>query len=66
MNIRRITSLLVGIAFVGGSLSTYIYAPWKGDTNEVMLALMFVIGLVMVYKGVWAENYEAEDDEAEE
>lgn len=66
MSIRRITSLLVGIAFVGGSLSAYIYAPWKGADAECMLLLMFCFGMILTWKGVWAEDYEEETEEAEE
>lgn len=60
MSIRRITSILVGIAFVGGSLSAYLFAPWKGD-GEVLLLLMFAIGMILTWKGIWGESFE--DDE---
>lgn len=51
MNTKRIASLLVGVAFVGGSLATYIFAP-PGNYG-LLLLVMWIVGMVMTWKAIW-------------
>jgi len=57
MSIKRITSLLVGVAFVGGSLVTYLFAP-REDVGRcgLLLLVMWIVGMVLTWKSIWGEE----------
>jgi len=55
MSTQKIASLLAGVAFVGMSLSGYIFAPNKEEYG-ILLLVVFIMGMVMTWKGVWGEE----------
>lgn len=56
MRITQIASILVGIALVGGSLATVLFANYKNCIVDYMCGAMFIMGIVLTWKGVWAKD----------
>ena len=60
MSIQRISSLLVGVCFVGGAIATSVFAPWENIGSRtpfvfIIILSTFFTGMILTWKGIWPD-----------